>query len=146
MEHILSAFTKWCLRKNLLASKNENLPIIFVKDTAHCSWLEFDLRVSKKHYLNEVISLTIPYNQVDNIKTTKERIKNLIKQYIKTKKQATAPKFRQINKACIDLIDNPDIYLDKQTNIIVKSIISKTQVVDYNNNTYNIENLYKGTQ
>ena len=142
MEHILSAFTKWCLRKNLLASKNENLPIIFVKDTAHCSWLEFELRVSRKHYADEVIELTIPYNQVYSMETVKARLKNLIKQYLRTKKQATAPKFKQVLKDCIDLIDNSDIYLDKQTNIIVKSIISKTQVVDYNNNTYNIENLY----
>lgn len=142
MEHTLSAFTKWCLRKNILASKNENLPIIFVRDTAHCSWLEFELRVSKKHYGSEVSALTISYKNTSNADITKSKIKNFIRNYLNTKSQSTVYKFKQVSKACVDLIDNQDIYLDKKTNIVVKSIISKTQIIDYNNNTYDIDKLY----
>lgn len=142
MEHILSAFTKWCLRKNILASKNENLPIIFVDDTAHCSWLEFSLRVSKKHYSEEVSSLTLIYRSTYDINTLKAKIKDFITSYIKVRNQSTVPKFKQVSKACVDLIDNQGIYLDKKTNIVVKSIISKTQIIDYNNNTYDIDKLY----
>lgn len=142
MEHILSAFTKWCLRKNILAAKNENLPIIFVRDTAHCSWLEFELRASRKHYASDVAVLTISYKDTFNVEFTKSKIRNFIYAYIRVKQQAATPKLKQVTKACVDLIDNPDIYLDKKTNIVVKSIISKTRIIDYNNNTYDIDKLY----
>ena len=142
MEHTLSSFTKWCLRKNILASKNENLPIIFVRDTAHCSWLEFELRTNKKRYHSEVSTLTISYNSKPDIILTRSKIKRFIKNYLNTKNQSTVPKFKQVSKACVDLIDNQDIYLDKKINIVVKSIINKTQIIDYNNNIYDIDKLY----
>ena len=54
LENIISSFQKWCLRKNMIAAKNEKMPIIFVSDTAHCSYIEFNIRRSKLRYSDEI--------------------------------------------------------------------------------------------
>lgn len=145
LENIASSFNKWCLRKNITASKNTNLPIIFVSDTAHCSYLEFELRRSKERYYEKITingnKLIIEYDRDISIKVLKKRIKDFIIEYIRLKKEITTFKFTNINKACIDLIDNDSIFLNKETNIIIKSIISKTEVIDYNGKSYNIKDL-----
>lgn len=157
LEDIISSFQKWCLRKNMIASKNKKMPIIFVSDIAHCSHIEFNIRRSKvlyndritikKHYGKyDLIGLTIYYEK-DNLKTkyissVKASIKDFICQYIRTKNEVTTYKFNQIDKACIDLIDNENIFLNKEKNIKVKSIISKTEVIDYDNITYEIKDLF----
>ena len=158
LENIISSFQKWCLRKNMIASKNQKMPIIFVSDTAHCSYMEFNIRRSnEKFQLNIKISghycsgtyesLAIGYREIklneDYINTTKLRIKDFICQYIRTKNEVTTYKFNQINKACIDLIDNENIFLNKEENIKIKSIISKTEVIDYDNKTYKIKDLFE---
>ena len=84
IEKIASLFNKWCLRKNIIASKNENMPIVFIRDTAHCSFLEFELRRSKKRYMEEIeidghyqgkkSKLIIEYNRDISIKILKEKI------------------------------------------------------------------------
>ena len=152
LENIASLFNKWCLRKNIMAAKNTNLPIIFVRDSAHCSYLEFELRRSKKRYDQEVIIngkyqgernlLIIEYDRCAKIKNLKEEIKDFVIEYIRLKKEIATFKFTNINKACTDLIDNDCIFLNKESNIIIKSIISKTEVIDYGGKTYNIKDLY----
>ena len=157
LENIISSFQKWCLRKNMIASKNKKMPIIFVSDTAHCSYIEFNIRRSKEkyqvnininghYYSGEYESLTIEYREIklneNYINTTKLRIKDFICQYIRTKNEVTNYKFNLINKACIDLIDNENIFLNKEKNIKIKSIISKTEVIDYDNITYEIKDLF----
>lgn len=156
LENIISSFQKWCLRKNMIASKNEKMPIIFVSDIAHCSYMEFNIRRSKEKYqLSIAIDgyysvkyelLTIDYREIklneNYINATKLRIKDFICQYIRTKNEVATYKFNQINKACIDLIDNENIFLNKEKNIKVKSIISKTEVIDYDNITYEIKDLF----
>ena len=54
LENIISSFQKWCLRKNMIAAKNEKMPIIFISDVAHCSHIEFEIRRSKARYNNEI--------------------------------------------------------------------------------------------
>ena len=76
------------------------------------------------------------------IGTLKLKIKDFICQYIRTKNEVTTYKFNQISKACIDLIDNENIFLNKEKNIKIKSIISKTEVIDYDNITYEIKDLF----
>ena len=157
LENIISSFQKWCLRKNMIASKNKKMPIIFVNDTAHCSHTEFNIkRSNEKYQLNINISghycsgtyesLTIDYREMklneNYINITKLRIKDFICQYIRTKNEVATYKFNQINKACIDLIDNENIFLNKEKNIKIKSIISKTEAIDYNNKTYEIKDLF----
>ena len=158
LENIISSFQKWCLRKNMIASKNEKMPIIFVGDIAHCSHIEFNIRRSKvayndritieRHYGKyDLVESTIIYYKKDNLNTkyissVKESIKDFICQYIRTKNEVATYKFNQINKACIDLIDNENIFLNKEKNIKIKSIISKTEVIDYDNNTYEIKDLF----
>lgn len=148
LENIISSFQKWCLRKNMVASKNEDMPIIFVSDTAHCSHTEFSMRRSKERYdiYIDIDTLNIHYEEVNlnanYIKNIKLRIKDFICQYIRTKNEVAAYKFKQIDKACIDLIDNENIFLNKEKNIKVKSIISKTEVITYNNITYKIKDLF----
>ena len=157
LENIISSFQKWCLRKNMIAAKNEKMPIIFISDTAHCSYIEFNIRRSKEkyqlninisghYYSGKYESLTIDYREIklneNYINATKLRIKDFICQYIRTKNEITTYKFNQINKACIDLIDNENIFLNKEKNIKIKSIISKTEVIDYDNKTYKIKDLF----
>ena len=157
LENLISSFQKWCLRKNMIAAKNEKMPIIFVSDTAHCSHIEFNIRRSKEKYqLNININghycsgtyelLTIDYREIklneNYINAIKLRIKDFICQYIRTKNEITTYKFNQINKACIDLIDNDNVFLNKEVNIKIKSIISKTEVIDYDNITYEIKDLF----
>ena len=157
LENIISSFQKWCLRKNMIASKNEKMPIVFVSDAAHCSYIEFDIRRSsvkysdritiKRHYGKyDLVGLTICYEK-DNLNTkyissVKSSIKDFICQYIRTKNEVATYKFNKINKACIDLIDNENIFLNKEKNIKIKSIISKTEVIDYDNITYEIKDLF----
>lgn len=156
LENIISSFQKWCLRKNMIAAKNEKMPIIFVSDTPHCSYIEFNIRKSKEKYQLSIAidgyyggkyeSLTIEYREIklneNYINTIKLRIKDFICQYIRTKNEITTYKFNQINKACIDLIDNDNVFLNKEVNIKIKSIISKTEVIDYDNKTYKIKDLF----
>lgn len=157
LENIISSFQKWCLRKNMIASKNEKMPIIFVSDITHCSYVEFKIRRSMLRYSDEIsikshysgydfILLKIRYKKenmdIDYIGTLKLKIKDFICQYIRTKNEVTTYKFNQINKACIDLIDNENIFLNKEKNIKIKSIISKTEVIDYDNITYEIKDLF----
>ena len=155
LEQIVSSFQKWCLRKNIIASSNEAMPIIFIRDTAHCSHIEFELRQSKKRYSIEIEfggrysyykykKLTIYYININEnyINEIKGKIKDFICEYIKIKKQITTYKFKNINKVCVDLIDNENIYLNRDKNIIIKSIISKTEIIDYNDNTHKIEDLF----
>ena len=78
----------------------------------------------------------------DYVLSIKSSIKDFICQYIRTKNEITTYKFNQINKACIDLIDNENIFLNKEKNIKIKSIISKTEVIDYDNKTYKIKDLF----
>ena len=157
LENIISSFQKWCLRKNMIAAKNEKMPIIFSRCSAHCNFVEFELRESiakydkeieiKSHYSNYDFKLLhIRYEKenmdIDYIDTLKLKIKDFICQYIRTKNEVTTYKFNQINKACIDLIDNENIFLNKEKNIKIKSIISKTEVIDYDNITYEIKDLF----
>ena len=157
LENIISSFQKWCLRKNMIAAKNKKMPIIFVSDTAHCSHIEFYIRRSIAAYNDEIkISslysdydferLTIYYEKenenIEYISLVKSKIKDFVCQYIRTKNEITTYKFNQINKACIDLIDNENIFLNKEVNIKIKSIISKTEVIDYDNKTYKIKDLF----
>lgn len=157
LENIISSFQKWCLRKNMIAAKNEKMPIIFVSDTSHCSYIEFYIRRSIVAYNDEIKikslysdcdfeRLTIYYGKEnENIKyisLVKSRIKDFVCQYIRTKNEITTYKFNQIAKACIDLIDNENIFLNKEKNIKIKSIISKTEVIDYDNKTYKIKDLF----
>ena len=157
LENIVSSFQKWCLRKNMIGAKNEKMPIIFVSDTAHCSYIEFNIRRSnvkysdritiKRHYGKyDLEELTIYYKKgnlnTKYISSVKKSIKDFICQYIRTKNEAATYKFNQINKACVDLIDNENIFLNKEKNIKIKSIISKTEVIDYDNKTYKIKDLF----
>lgn len=157
LENIISSFQKWCLRKNMIAAKNEKMPIIFVSDIAHCSYVEFKIRRSKLRYSDEINIkshysgydfklLHIGYEKknmdIDCIGTLKLKIKDFICQYIRTKNEVTTYKFNQISKDCIDLIDNENIFLNKEKNIKIKSIISKTEVIDYDNKTYKIKDLF----
>ncbi len=157
LENIISSFQKWCLRKNIIAAKNKKMPIIFVSDIAHCSYVEFKIRRGilryddeiniKSHYSGYDFKLLhIRYEKenmdIDYIGTLKLKIKDFICQYIRTKNEATTYKFNQISKACIDLIDNENIFLNKEKNIKIKSIISKTEVIDYDNITYEIKDLF----
>ena len=90
--------------------------------------------------------ISIDYREIklneNYINAIKLRIKDFICQYIRTKNEITTYKFNKINKACIDLIDNENIFLNKEKNIKVKSIISKTEVTDYDNKTYKIKDLF----
>lgn len=157
LENIISSFQKWCLRKNMIASRNKKMPIIFVSDTAHCSHIEFYIRRSLVAYNDEIKirslysdydfeRLTIYYEKENEnlkyISLVKSKIKDFICQYIRTKNEVTTYKFNQIYKACIDLIDNENIFLNKVENIKIKSIISKTEVIDYDNKTYKIKDLF----
>ena len=148
LENIISSFQKWCLRKNMVAAKNGDMPIIFVRDISHCSHTEFSIRRSKKRYdiCIDTNLLTIHYKEVNlnenYINTIKPRIKDFICQYIRTKNEVATYKFEQIDKACIDLIDNENIFLNKEKNIKIKSIISKTEVITYDNITYKIKDLF----
>ena len=157
LENIISSFQKWCLRKNMIAANNKKMPIIFVSDTAHCSYIEFYIRRSIVEY-NDGIKIRSLYSDYDferltiyyekeneNIKyipLVKSKIKDFVCQYIRTKNEITTYKFKQINKACIDLIDNENIFLNKEVSIKIKSIISKTEVIDYANKTYKIKDLF----
>ena len=154
LENLISSFQKWCLRKNMIAAKNEKMPIIFSRCSAHCSFVEFELRESTSNYDKEIKIkshygkyLTIYYNKkyisnTEYISSVKSSIKDFVSQYIRTKNEITTYKFNQIDKACIDLIDNENIFLNKEKNIKVKSIISKTEVIDYDNITYEIKDLF----
>lgn len=158
LENIISSFQKWCLRKNMIASKNEKMPIIFSRCSAHCSFIEFELRRSKARYSDEITIkshycsnydfklLVIRYEKKntnrDCVSSIKASIKDFICQYLRIKNEVTTYKFNQITKACIDLIDNENIFLNKEKNIKIKSIISKTEVIDYDNITYEIKDLF----
>lgn len=115
LENIASSFNKWCLKKNITASKNTNLPIIFVRDTAHCSYLEFELRRSKERYYEEITikgkknKLIIEYDRDISIKVLKKRIKDFIIEYIRLKKEITTFKFTNINKACEWILNENNI-------------------------------------
>lgn len=147
LENIISSFQKWCLRKNMIASKNEKMPIIFVEDVAHCSHVEFHIRRSKARYNEYVFKrLALCYEKenedIEYISLVKSLIKDFICQYIRAKNEITTYTFNKINKACIDLIDNENIFLNKEKNIKIKSIISKTEVIDYDDITYKIKDLF----
>ena len=157
LENIISSLQKWCLRKNMIAARNKKMPIIFVRDTAHCSHIEFYIRRSIVAYNDEIKirslysdydfeRLTIYYEKenedIKYISLVKSKIKDFVCQYIRTKNEITTYKFNQIDKACIDLIDNENIFLNKEVSIKIKSIISKTEVIDYDNKTYKIKDLF----
>jgi len=130
----------------MLADKDNNFPIIFVSDIAHCQYVEAYIRRSVDRYADEIYrGVNIYYQEIKDdydIKYFKQKIKTLIKSYLIAKKQISTFKFKKIDKVCVDIIDNDDIYLNKTENVKVKSILSKDKVIDYLGKEHLISDLY----
>ena len=146
LENLIASFYKWTLRKNMLATKDNNFPIIITYDAAYVSHIDFDLAQSSEKSSIKIKKLQICYEvkyiNPKNIIEYKSQIKEFIKCYLKAYKNVTTYKFSNINKACTDIIDNENVYLNKETKVTIKSILSKAEVVDYKGNIYKLSDLY----
>lgn len=149
LENLIASFYKWSLRKNMLATKDNNFPLVVIYDSPYVNHISFQLRKSTKQVsmsIGTIEDLQIRYGTEDisrkNIIKYKYQIKCFIKEYLRIFKEITTYKFTNINKACIDIIDNTNVYLNKEKNVSIKSILSKTEVIDYEGNIYKLSDLY----